>query len=165
MFRAGTDFTLAQCALACRQALTENGKRAYDVTSCHRGVAADLEAYQGMLEVIAVLGDCTGLHNAQECFVRFKQKLEDADENLAVVIFESSDHCIRRKPAAAAASGPSGSSSVSADPSGRPVQMSAELCARISETRAQAMAIKRQRIGTGEVAQSSRADVYYPPFD
>ena len=85
--------------------------------------------------------------------------------NLAVVIFESSDHCIRRKPAAAAASGPSGSSSASADPSGRPVQMSAELCARITETHAQAMAIKRQRTGTGEVAQSSRADVYYPPFD
>ena len=39
MFRAGTDFTLAQCALACKQALTENGKRAYDVTSFERGVA------------------------------------------------------------------------------------------------------------------------------
>ena len=54
MFRAGTDFTLAQCALACKQALTATRKRAYDDPSFHHEVTADSQAYEGMLEVIAV---------------------------------------------------------------------------------------------------------------
>ena len=149
--RAGTDFTLAQCAVACRQALTENGKRAYDDSSGHHGGSAGTAAYQGMLEMIVVLGDCTGPDNAQECFARFKRKLEDAEEVLDAVIFAMSDQCFPSKPTAAAASGSSGSSSVSAGHSGPPVQTSAELFARIAENRAKAMAIKRQRIEAGEV--------------
>ena len=55
MFRAGTHFTLAQCALACKQALTASRKRAYDDPSFHQEVTVDSQAYEGMLEVIAVL--------------------------------------------------------------------------------------------------------------
>ena len=165
MFRAGTDFTLAQCALACKQALTASRKRVYDDPSFHKEVTVDSQAYEGMLEVIAVLGDCTGVDNAQECFHCFKQKLEEVDEDLAAVTFASSDKCVLRKPTAAAASGSDGSNSPSYDPSGPPDQIPPEKWARITENRARAMAIKRQRKAAAEAAQSSRAEVLCPPFD
>ena len=164
MFRAGTDFTLAQCALACKQALTASRKRVYDDPSFHKEVTVDSQAYEGMLEVIAVLSDCTGEDNAKECLMRFKQKLEDVEEDLAAVTFATSDRCLQTKSAAAAASRSDGSNSSCHNPSGPPDGMPPEKWARINENRAKAMAIKRKLQEASEVAQSS-AEALHPPFD
>ena len=112
-----------------------------------------------------LLGDCTGEDNAQECFLRFKQKLEEVDEDLAAVTFAASGKCVQREPAAAAASRSDGSNSSCHDPSGPPDGMPPEKWARITENRAKAMAIKRQLQEASEVAQSSCAEALYPPFD